>query len=138
MSSFTETEVEQIALTWFESLGYSIHSGPEIAPGELAAERNDYREVVLEQRLRMALIRLNPAIPSDALDEAFRRILRAESPSLVINNHSFHQMLIDGVPVEYTGQDGRVIHDYVRLIDFENLDNNDWLVVNQFTVEENN
>lgn len=136
-SVMVESEVEQTALNWFESLGYSILQGPDIAPGELMAERNDYGEVVLERRLRMALTRLNPAIPSDALDEAFRRVLRAESPSLVINNHSFHQMLIDGVPVEYTGQDGRVIHDYVRLIDFENPDNNDWLVVNQFTVEEN-
>lgn len=137
MSSFTESEVEQVALTWFQSLGYAILSGPDIAPGELMAERNEYREVVLERRLRMALTRLNPAIPSEALDEAYRRIIRAEFPVLVLNNHSFHRMLIDGVPVEYRGQGGRIIPDYARLIDFENPDNNDWLVVNQFTVEEN-
>jgi len=137
MGIITESEVEQVALTWFEGLGYSILHGPDIAPGELMAERSDYQEVVLEQRFHEALSRLNPAIPFEALNEVHHQVLRAESPSLVINNRSFHKMLIDGVPVEYIEQDGRIVHDYVRIIDFENPDNNDWLVVNQFTVEEN-
>ena len=80
MTNFTETTVEQAALAWLEHLGYQILFGPEIAPGEPLAERESYGQVVLEQRLRQALQRLNPQIPSDALDEAFRKLTRLDSP----------------------------------------------------------
>ncbi|MCK4444540.1 MAG: DEAD/DEAH box helicase, partial [Thermoplasmata archaeon] len=125
-SVLTEAVVEEVALAWFESLGYRIAHGPDIAPGESTSERNDYGEVILERRLRMALARLNPKIPPDALDEAFRRITRTESPSLIINNHNFHKFLTDGVPVEYTGEDGRIAYGSVNVVDFMNLENNDW------------
>src|SRR5262249_14163908 len=74
----------------------------------------------------------------DALDEAIRKVTRTEIPSLVENNRRFHRMLVDGVPVEYREHDGRIVHDAVRLVDFDEPDTNDWLVVNQFTVIENN
>ena len=74
MSGFTESVVEDAALAWLESLGWRVLHGPEIAPGELAAERTDYSQVVLERRLRDALARLNPAVPSEAIDDAFRKL----------------------------------------------------------------
>ena len=135
--SFTESVVEQAALAWLESLGYTILAGPEIAPGELGAERHDYGQVVLETRLRQALERLNPALPGSAIDEAFRKLVRPESPSLVANNHAFHQMLIEGVPVELEREGAPHGYQPVQVIDFESPENNDFLAVNQFTVVEN-
>ena len=87
-------------MAWLKSLGYAILHGPEIAPGEPLAERDDYGRVVLERRLRQALQRLNPQAPPDALDEAFRRLTRLDSPSLAANNHTVHRYLVDGVPVD--------------------------------------
>jgi len=100
-NSFSESVVEQAALAWLESIGYLILFGPEIAPGMPAAERENYGQVVLERRLRQALERLNPQVPSDALEEAFRKLTRPDSPSLVANNHVIHKYLVEGVPVEY-------------------------------------
>lgn len=130
-----ESDIENAALSWFSELGYSVVSGPDIAPGEPAAERTDYGQVVLDGRLRDAVTRLNPALPTDAVEEVVRKVSLPDSPSLIANNHEFHRMLIDGVPVEYQA-DGRVVHDLARIIDFDNHDNNDWLAVNQFTVIE--
>ncbi|MBF0567181.1 MAG: type I restriction endonuclease subunit R [Nitrospirae bacterium] len=133
--NLNENDLEQLALTWLESLGYSILCGSSIAPGELLAERNNYNEVILRGRLYDALIQLNPAIPAETIDDAFRKITRADSPSLLQGNRSFHRMLVDGVDVEYHA-DGRIVHDKAQLVDFNNPYNNDWLAVNQFTVIE--
>lgn len=131
-----ESTIEQAALDWLRDLGYAIAFGGDIAPGEPAAERAQYSQVVLDARLRAALARINPSIPADALDDAFRKITRPSSPSLVANNRAFHRWLVDGVEVEYR-QDDRIVGDRVWLVDFENPANNDWLAVNQFTVVEN-
>jgi len=136
MSTFTESEVESAALSWLEGLGYTILHGPEIAPGEPFAERDDYGQVVLERRLHQALQRLNPQAPSDALDEAFRRLTRPDSPSLVANNHAVHRYLVEGVPVEVQQPDGSFRGDLVRVLDHDDPDNNEFLAVNQFTVVE--
>lgn len=135
-ASITEDTVEQAALEWLSDLGYIILHGGDIAPDMPAAERDDYGEVVLSSRLRSALSHLNPSIPSEARDEAFRKVTIPDSPSLITNNHAFHRMLVDGVSVEYN-QDSRIVGDRVRLIDFDTPENNDWLAVNQFTVIEN-
>jgi type I restriction enzyme R subunit len=132
---FTESEVEEAALGWFSGLEYTVLSGPTIAPGELIAERTTYETVILEKRLRHALGTLNPKLPKDSLDEALRRITRAEHPGLLDNNHQFHTYLTQGLPVEYQA-DGRNIHDYARLVDYDNPENNDFTAVNQFTIIE--
>lgn len=134
--NITESTVEEAAMAWFEGLGYSVLNGPSIAPGEPAAERGDYWEAVLAGRVKDALARLNPNIPPDALEDSFRKVTRQDAPSLLLNNRAFHKMLVDGVPVEYRRADGSIAGDHARLIDFDNPDNNDWLVVNQFTVIE--
>jgi type I restriction enzyme R subunit len=102
-----------------------------------AAEREHYGQVVLEGRLRDALARLNPQVPPDALEEAFRKLTRPDSPSLVGNNHAFHRMLVEGIPVEIQRKDGSYGHDQILAIDFAHPDNNEFLAVNQFTVVEN-
>ncbi|HQE71642.1 MAG TPA: type I restriction endonuclease subunit R [Methanothrix soehngenii] len=136
MTQLTESLVESVALSWLASLGYTSIFGPDIAPGEPAAERESFQEVLLSRRLQDALLRLNPAIPSDALDEALRKLSRQQSPSLLASNRAFHKMLIEGVPVEYQRKDGSIAGDHARLLDFENPKNNEFLAVNQFTVIE--
>jgi type I restriction enzyme, R subunit len=133
---FCESTVEEATLDWFEGLGYAVLHGPDIAPGELHAERASYGDVVLVDRLRSALARINPGIPADAIEEALRKVCRTESPSLFENNRRFHRFLADGVDVEYSRPDGSIAGDKVWLVDFETPSNNDWLVVNQFTVVE--
>lgn len=120
-----ESEIEQVTLGWLADLGYTNLHGPEIAPGELLVERDDYAQVVLEQRLRDALARLNPAIPADALDEAFRKLTRPDLLSLAANNHAFHRMLVEGVTVAYRRADGSIAHEPVNVLDFDDPANND-------------
>ena len=134
---FSESVVEQAAMAWLEGLGFAVLAGPTIAPGELVAEREDYDEIVLERRLRDAIVRLNPDLPPEALEEAFRKLTRAEAPTLVARNRAVHLMLVDGVTVEYRRADGSIAGAQARVLDFDAPENNDWLAVNQFTVTEN-
>ena len=134
--SLNESSVEDAALEWFGELGYAVEHGPHLAPGEPAAERDSFGEVVLVGRLREAIRRLNPAIPEEAREEALRKVLRVGTPSLTQTNRAFHRMLRDGVPVEYPRPDGSIAGDHVRLVDFGDVRVNDWLAVNQFTVIE--
>src|SRR6266513_6342503 len=96
---FTESVVEDAALAWLEELGCAVLHGPEIAPGELAAERAGFGETVLAMRLRAALRKLNLTLPAEALDEAFRKVTVPQHPSLIANNRAFHRMLVDGIAV---------------------------------------
>ena len=132
-----ESEVEQVALDILSELKYKVVYGPDIAPDGERPERQSYADVVLTMRLREAIDRINPAIPTEAKEEAIKRILRTESPDLVINNHRFHKMLVEGVDVEYR-KEGRIAGDKVWLFDFDNVTENEFLAVNQFTVIENN
>jgi type I restriction enzyme R subunit len=137
MGTMTESEVEDAALAWLGSLGWQVAHGPDIAPGMPMAERTDYREVVLAQRLRDALARINPGLPAEALEDAFRKLTRPEGADLVQRNRSLHRMLRDGVTVEYRTGDGAIRGAQARVLDFDDPANNDWLAVNQFTVTEN-
>src|SRR6266849_5330135 len=120
--SLNESVLEEAALDWFVELGYAVAPAPHLAPGEIATERDSFSDVVLVPRLRDAIAHLNPAIPSDAREEALRKVLRHDAPSLTGNNRAFHQILRDGVPVEYRRNDGSIAGDQVRLIDFDNPD----------------
>ncbi|MEK6784474.1 MAG: type I restriction endonuclease subunit R [Nitrospirota bacterium] len=137
-AGFAESVVEQAALAWLEALGYTVLHGPDIAAGEPSAERSDpnYRDAILERRLREALVRLNPDLPPEAIEDAFRKLTRFDSPSLVERNRMVHRMLVDGVTVEYRRKDGSIAGAQARVLDYGTPDKNDWLVVNQFTVSE--
>ena len=137
MTTITEVDVELAALAWLGSLGWQVVHGPDIAPGTPNAERGDYGQVILERRLRDALADLNPTLPVSALDDAHRKLTRPEGSTLEARNREFHRMLVNGVEIEYREVGGAVRGDLVRVIDFDEPDNNDWLAVNQFTVTEN-
>lgn len=134
----TESEVEQAALGILAELGYKVINGQEIAPDGEKPERKSYSDVVLVERLKNAIDKLNPDVPKEAREEALKKVLRTESQDLVINNYNFHKMLFDGVDVEYRRRDGSIKGDKVWLFDFKNSKNNEFLAINQFTIIENN
>ena len=101
---FTESVVEKAALDWLRELGYAVAHGPEILPGEPGTEREKFEEAFLPARLRSAIERLNLGIPADALDEAYRKVTRIDTPLLVDANHNFHSWLVNGVPVVENGE----------------------------------
>ncbi|MFN8625771.1 MAG: type I restriction endonuclease subunit R [Candidatus Binatia bacterium] len=133
----SESDVEDAALAWLEAGGWQIARGPDIAPDMPEAERRDYGEVVLAQRLRDALARVNPELPAEALDDAFRKLIRIEGTDLIQRNRALHRLLVDGVTVEYRTREGEVRGAQARVIDFDESGGNDWLAVNQFSVTEN-
>ena len=138
MSKLTEALVENAALSWLESLGWFVVHGPEIAPGEIGAERNDYRDVVLSGRLRGAIRSLNPQLSDEVVAEVLKKITNPEGSTLEMRNRAFHRMLVNGVPVEYRHESGDIRGMQAWVIDFESIEKNDFLAVNQFTVLENN
>jgi len=123
--TFSESVVEQAARAWRESTGWSVRNGAEIAPGEPAAERDDYGQVVLAQRLRDALARLNAALPAEALGDAFRKLTRPEGTDLIVRNRALHRLLVDGVTVEYRDAERSIRRSQAPVIDFDDAAGND-------------
>src|ERR1017187_9032118 len=113
----TESIVEQCSLDWLRELGYEVLSGLAIVPGETAAERADYKQVFLFDRLQTKLEDLNPKIPQEGLQEALRKIRLISHPTLIENNRAFHRLLVEGVDVEFRCKTGEIVHDKVWLID---------------------
>lgn len=129
----TEDQLEQLCLEWFKSLGYEYANGYDIAPDGESPERSDYRQIVLFGRLLTQLQIINPHIPSSVLETVAHQIAKPETPILIKNNKTFHQWLLEGVKVNFKDHNEDKT-DYVQLIDFSNTANNQFLVVNQFTI----
>ena len=129
-----EDQLEQLAIQWFQDTGWSYAHGPDIAPEGAAQERSDFRVVILKDRLAAAITRLNPKLPPAAVEEVIQLASKPGEPSLAQNNRAFHRLLLGGVPIDFANADGEPDSDDARLIDFQNPANNDFLVVNQFTV----
>jgi len=137
MRSFlNEGTIEQHALNWFGELGYEVIFREQTSVDSDPLKRKDNSEVVLLDRLKQKIDDLNPEIPKDAREEAIKKLLRTNSQKLLENNISFHDLLVNGVNVSYRRENGDIKHDYVRLFDFNSPNNNEFLAVNQFTVEE--
>jgi len=134
MTLIDENMAEQASLGWFEDLGYERVFGPDIAPGGTNQERPSYKHIVLQDRLLTALTRINPHIPDSVLEDAARQVVHGNAASLMQANRQFHRWLTDGVPVEVRRGE-QTLGDFVKLIDFANPNANEWLVVNQFSVE---
>ena len=132
-----ESMVQQQALELLEGLGWDI-GGALPGPDSLYSERSGYNQVVLEGRLREAVDRLNPDLPAAAREDALRRVTRPEGSSLEHRNRHFHQMLVNGVTVEYRSSDDGIRGAQARIIDFDRPENNDWLAFSEFIVREGN
>jgi len=137
MSNLDEATVEDAALEYFAVLGYQTGWGPNLALGAPGEERTSFEQVYLYPRLRMAVRRINPGIEVSLIDEAIKRLGRAESQNPVAENFRVHKLVTEGVPVEHRGADGAVRTIQIWLIDYDEPSNNDWLAVNQFTIIEN-
>lgn len=137
MPTLTESKIEEFAIGLFEQLGYSYFYGPDIAPDGVCPKRASFEEVVMTENLRSAVYRINPKLSQEVCDEAVSKLLRIASPDLLANNETFHRMLTEGIPVS-VHKDGSERGELVWLVDFDNPQNNDFTVVNQFTVIENN
>jgi type I restriction enzyme R subunit len=141
MNYITESEIEQIALDILnEELGYTVLYGPDLADGH--HKEREFTDVVLNKRLRKAIDRLNPAIPEEAREEAFKKVLRTSSINLLDNNENFHRMLTEGIDVKFRlpspqGEGSGLRSDKVWLLDYSNPQNNEFLAINQLTIIEN-
>ncbi|GKT23582.1 type I restriction endonuclease subunit R [Acidovorax sp. SUPP3334] len=129
----TEDQLERETLAWLQDVGYVHVAGPDIAPDGSAPERNDYRQVLLKGRLRAALVRLNPGVPATAIENALAQVQDLGVPALLAANRRFHRLLVAGVPVQYQ-RGNETVGDFVRLMDWDAPENNDWLAVSQFSV----
>src|SRR5690625_5269779 len=136
MYQFHEDDLEQATLEWFEELGYETLHGPDIAVDGEHPERESYQEVVLHDRLEEALRKINPSASSSSIERAIQLVTMIESPSLIVNNRNFQKFVIDGIDVEYRTDDDRNATEKLWLFDFDNMSNNDFAAVNQFTVIE--
>ncbi len=140
MKGVTEDHVEQASLEWLATLGWEVGHGPDASPPDAktpGTERDTYREVLLKHRLQAAIRRLNPHIPAGAQDEALRMVRNPNIPGAVQANRQMHRWLVEGVPVQYQ-RDGETRGDRVRLVDWNahtGLANNDWLALNQFSIQ---
>ncbi len=136
MNYITESEIEQIALDILhEELGYTVLYAPDLADG--AHKEREFSDVVLNKRLRKAIDKLNPTIPAEAREEAFKKVLRTSSVSLLENNENFHRMLTEGIDVKFSIGDGKTKTEKVWLLDFSKPTNNEFLALNQLTIIEN-
>ena len=131
-----EDEIEQEALTQLKSMGYTYLFGGDIAPDGINPMRSSYSDVLLHERLMDSVERLNPKAGKEAYAEAVRKLTAISTPHLIENNERFHKMMTEGVPVECK-KDGKIVWENLKVIDFDNPKNNDFVAVNQFTVEEN-
>ncbi|BCO28013.1 hypothetical protein MIZ03_2906 [Rhodoferax lithotrophicus] len=130
----TESQLEQETLAWLADVGYTHLYGPDIAHDGPQPERSHYRQVLLPFRLREAILKLNPGVPTAAREDALRQVQDLEHPALLSANRHFHRLLVTGVPVQYQ-KDGQTQGDFVRLVDWANPGRNEWLAVNQFSIK---
>ena len=129
----TEDQLEQLCLDWFKSIGYGYVCGYDMAPDGDNPERSDYRQIILFDRLHTQLQKINPHIPISVLETVAQQVAKPETPILIKNNKAFHNLLLEGVKVDYK-EDGKAKTDYVQLLDFAHAHNNQFLVVNQYTI----
>jgi type I site-specific deoxyribonuclease, HsdR family len=133
----TESAIEKFAIELLEKSGYQYVYGPDVAPDSEAPERKSFEDVLLVERINAAVARINPNVPTEAREDAIKQLLRLNSPELIANNETFHRMLTEGIKVSYQ-KDGNNRGDLVWLIDFSSTENNDFVVLNQYTVIDNN
>jgi type I restriction enzyme R subunit len=129
----TEDQLEQEALGWLSDVGYTPLYGPDLSPEGARPERQSYQQVLLIERLRGALARLNPGMPPAAREDALQQVVDLGIPALLPSNRRFHQLLITGVPVD-VHKDGETLGDFARLIDWTDPSRNEWLAINQYSI----
>ena len=137
-SFFSEDDLEHLSMEWFEELGYEIRHGNDISHIGVASERDNYEDVILDQRLGAALRKINPDVADEAIKQAIHMISVEQSPSLIENNRIFHEYMTNGIEIEHYSEDGETLVDLINVFDFKNPENNDFLAVKQLVVDKGN
>lgn len=137
-SFFNEDDLEQLSLEWFEQLGYEVKHGNDISHIGVASERDNYEDVILDQRLGAALRKINPDVADEAIQQAIHLISIEQFPSLIENNRTFHEYMTNGIEVEHYNEEGETLVDLVNIFDFKHPENNDFLAVKQLVVDKGN
>ena len=132
-----ESAIEDYAIGLLEKQGFQALHGPDIAPDSENPARASFADVLLIEALKSAVARINPTVPADCREDAIRQVQRLASPNLLTNNETFHRLLTEGIKVTYQ-EKGQSRGDLVWLIDWQHPDRNDFVVVNQFSIVENN
>ena len=138
MTQITENHIEELALLLLEAQGFTRLNGTDIAPDSHQPMRDSYQEVLLKSVLEDSLYRINPHIPRDAVQTGFKDLQRIHTTDLTQSNKQFHKWLTEGMNVIYRDNTGNERGDYLKLIDFDNPENNIFHAINQFTISENN
>ena len=134
MPKTTENTLETSVLTWLRELGYETGYAPDL----VGIERENQQQVILAERLRSALRRFNPGVSPRDIASVVQTLSSPLTPDLLVNNRAFHHLLTDGFDIEIPAPDGfGTRYEKLWLLDLDNLENNDWLALNQFTVLEN-
>ena len=128
-----ETQLENLCLDWFAENGWDIVHGIDIAPDSSSSLRKDYKQILLESDLQAAFEDINSHLPSSCFEQVLAQLKKTESLDLVTNNRAFHHLLLDGVPVTYKQED-EWVHDHAFLVDFNQVSNNRFVAINQFTI----
>ena len=134
MAFLSESDIEHTLLEQLRSLGYSIELEEDIGPDAHRSERESHDVVILKKRLEDSVARLNSAIPSEAQQDAIRKVMQTELPALLEENRRIHKLITEGVDIEYYADDGTLTSGKVTLVDFNQPEHNDWLAVSQFVV----
>lgn len=137
MNGIAESHVEEATLAWLSELGYGTANGLDVGPDGYHPERASYGDVLLVDRLRAAVAKLNPTLTVETRAEVLAKVTQTQTPSLVEENRRLHRYMVEGVPVEVRREDGSIGGEQARLIDFDDPEANEWLAVNQYTVIEN-
>src|SRR5699024_2505325 len=137
-SFFNEDDLEQLSLEWFKELGYEIRHGNDISHVGLASERDNYEDVILDQRLGAALRKINPDVADEAIKQTIHLISIEQFPSLIENNRTFHEYMTNGIEIEHYSGDGETLVDLINVFDFKHPENNDFLAVKQLVVDKGN
>lgn len=128
-----ETQLENLCLDWFTENGWEVVHGIDIAPDSSHPLRKDYKQILLEADLQASFEHLNPHLPASCFEQVLLKLSKPESLDLITNNRAFHRMLLEGVPVTYKKQD-EWVHDHAFLLDFNHVQQNRFVAVNQFTI----
>lgn len=137
MMKITESEIEEFAINLLEKQGYRYVYGPDISPEGNNPLRDGFDEVILEEKLKAAIRRINPGISEEAEVDGLHRVKSRNFADPISDNEDFHKILTEGVNVVIR-KNGEDRGDYIKLVDFDNIENNEFNVVNQFTVTQNN
>lgn len=126
--AFAEDNYEKAIIQLFQDeLGYSYQYGPDV--------ERDYTEPLYLDELEPALTRINPLLPEGAIQEALNKLKHFENGSILQKNEVFMNYLQNGIEVSYF-HDGEHLAGIVKIVDFENIENNSFTVINQWTIIE--